>query len=124
MCEVSTRKLFDKNKILIPNQFGFRKDKNLNDDLFLLTKGIHDAISRHKKPLLIFIDLAKAFDTVDRNLLLQKLKYVGVQGSSWNWFKSYLTERYQVVSVLGHTSTPKKIKFGVLQGSTLGPLLF
>lgn len=110
--------------ILFKNQFGFRKDKNLNDDLFLLTKSIHNTIERNKKPILLFIDLAKAFDTVDRSLLLKKLDHIGVRGMEFDWFNSYLSDRYQIVSINGQDSTRKRIDYGVLQGSTLGPLLF
>jgi hypothetical protein len=112
------------NNILYQNQFGFRKDKNLNDNLFLLTKQIHNAIEHNKKALLVFIDLAKAFDTVDRGLLLNKLEYIGVQGTSLKWFADYLSDRSQVVSILNQTSVAMNIDYGVIQGSTLGPLLF
>lgn len=110
--------------ILFQNQFGFRKDKNLNDDLFILTKNIHNALERNKKSLIIFIDLAKAFDTVDRVLLLNKLECIGVRGTALNWFQSYLSDRYQTVSIFNQYSSPREIEYGVLQGSTLGPLLF
>lgn len=112
------------NNILIEQQFGFRVDKNLNDDLFLLTKDIHNSIGKNRKVLLVFIDLAKAFDTVDRNILCKKLECIGVRGISLEWFKSYLKDRYQLVSILGQNSFLQKIDYGVIQGSTLGPLLF
>ena len=72
----------------------------------------------------MFLDLKKAFDTVDHNLLLIKLEYVGVRGQTLEWFKSCLSNRSQVVFINGVFSEHEQIKCGVPQGSILGPLLF
>ena len=72
----------------------------------------------------LFLDLKKAFDTVDHNLLLTKLEYMGDRGQSLEWFKSYLSNRYQAVFIHGVLSEHQQIKCGVPQGSILGPLLF
>ena len=70
----------------------------------------------------IFIDLQKAFDTVDHEIL--PLAYYGIRGLANDWFKSYLVNRYQFVSINGYQSIKLPMKHGVPQGSVLGPLLF
>ena len=72
----------------------------------------------------IFIDFQKAFDTVDHNILVKKLDHYGIRGVSNSWFKSYLNNRKQYVSINGFNSELNDIKCGVPQGSVLGPLLF
>ena len=72
----------------------------------------------------IFIDLEKALDTVDYQILLQKLYHYGIRGLSQNWFRSYLSNRQRFVFISGSSSEVMSIKYGVPQGSTLGPLWF
>ena len=73
---------------------------------------------------MVVLDLQKAFDTVDHNILLGKLTAMGLNDNTVKWFKSYLTSRTQVVDIDGVRSGPKDITCGVPQGSILGPLLF
>ena len=76
------------------------------------------------KTLTIFIDLKKAFDTVDHSILLQKLSHYGIRDTANLWSQNYLIDREQFVSVCGRDSERAKIKCGVPQGSVLGPILF
>ena len=72
----------------------------------------------------IYVDFKKAFGMVNHNTLLDKLAHYGVRGIENNWFKTYLTNRKQHVTVSGQKSDNALIEFGVPQGSVLGPLLF
>jgi len=73
----------------------------------------------------VFLDLSAAFDTIDHNILLNRLEnYVGICGSALAWVKSHLSDRYQFVSVNEEMSYRSQVQYGVPQGSVLGPLLF
>ena len=92
--------------------------------LLNLYDNISSASNNNEYAVGIFIDLSKAFDTVNHDILLNKLHHYGIRGTILSWFKSYLTNRYQFVSIDNVTSLSCPIGCGVPQGSILGPLLF
>ena len=112
------------NNILFENQFGFRKNNSTVYALMEITERIKESIDNGKFGCGIFIDLKKAFDTVNHKILLTKLEHYGVRDVLLNWFESYLTGRKQYVFYNGESSDLKDISCGVPQGSVLGPLLF
>ena len=115
---------FEENNLIYENQFGFRKKHSTTHALIDLTEDIRQAIDNNEFSCGVFIDLQKAFDTVDHDILLNKLDNYGIRGITNNWFRSYLKERKQFVSISGCDSTVADTHFGVPQGSVLGPLLF
>ena len=114
----------NKHSLLSKHQFGFRpKFSTEYAILDLYEKLIHN-LDSGLTTCTIFLDLAKAFDSVSHDILLKKLEKYGVRGNALNLFTSYLDSRYQFVK-LGETKSPVKlIEFSVHQGSILGPLLF
>ena len=115
---------FNKHKILSGNQFDLHKHHSTEYALTLLYKKISDAIDNHNATVGIFIDLSKAFDTVDHNILLDKLFDYGIRGVAHNWFANYLSNWHQFAQFNDTSSSFSLIKCGVLQGSILSPLLF
>ena len=114
----------NKNNILFDRQFDFRKGFSTSHALLSITERIMLALDKGQFACGVFLDLQKAFDTVDHKILCNKLLHYGVRGVANHWFESYLTGRQQFVSVSDHNSQLKDILHGVPQGSVLGPLLF
>ena len=114
----------NEHKLLFEYQFGFREKHGTDIALIVLLDKIMSSINDGEIVLGVFLDLSKAFDTVNHDILLKKLHKYGIRGVVYDWFVSYLSERSQYVSFLNHNSSQLKISCGVPQGSILDPLLF
>ena len=111
--------------ILNTEQFGFRPGHATSHATTLVISNIADAFEKKLLTIGVFLDLSKAFDTIDHDILLYKLNYYGIRGTAFEWFKSYLSGRTQQVQFNNClSSTIKQITSSVPQGSILGPLLF
>ena len=112
------------NNVIHSFQFGFRRKHSTAYALISLTERIKQTINDGNYGCGIFIDLKKAFDTVNHLILFKKLEHYSIRGIPLEWFKSYLNNSKQYVSVCGNISATLEITCGVPQGCVLGPLLF
>ena len=115
---------FESNKLFSDSQYGFRPNHSTEQATLELTDRIISAMDNNDVPIGIFLDLSKAFDTIDHAILLSKLEHYGVDGIPLQLVKSYLTNRKQYVKINEVNSNLLPINTGVPQGSILGPLLF
>ena len=109
---------------MLPTQYGFRANHSTSHALTDVLTSLYDNINDEKYSALLLLDLKKAFDTVNHKTLLTKLEHYGIRGPTLDLFASFLTNRFQYVSLENHQSNLKNINYGVPQGSVLGPLLF
>ena len=111
-------------RVLSPKQFGFQKGLSTELAINSLLYNIIDSLENKEIGFCILLDFAKAFDTVNHEILLAKLEYYGIRGIAYNWFKSYLSNRKQCTEIGNFQSKFDYVKHGVPQGSVLGPLSF
>ena len=116
---------FTDNKLLFGNQYGFRKKHSTEHAIIELVDRVTFAVDQGQTPLAFFLDLSKAFDSLDHCILLKKLNFYGIQNLALNWFKSYLNNRFHYLEYEQNVTTDSiPVSVGVPQGSILGPLLF
>lgn len=117
-------KYLHKEALLVISQYGFQKGLSTELAILELQDRVSKILSERKCCLGIYMDLSKAFDTLDHAILLAKLQHYGIRGIALSWFKSYLSDRKQYVAINGTRSDINTLTCGVPQGSILGPLLF
>lgn len=114
----------EKHDIIYKHQYGFRPKHSTSLALLHLVNQISSSIDNKETCAGVFLDLSKAFDTVNHNILLNKLNHYGIRGLALDWIKNYLNDRKQYVDYKDISSEYQTVKCGVPQGSILGPLLF
>ena len=114
----------EENDLLSSKQFGFRKGRSTEHAVHTLVRDVHTNLNLNKYVMGVFLDIKKAFDSLDRNLLLIKLRFCGICNTEWNWFASYLCNRKQYTTYNNVSSSIKTVNFGVPQGGVISPLLF
>ena len=112
----------EENKLLVKYQSGFRRKFSCETTVNYVVSRWKNA--KNNKILAIFLDFKRAFETIDRDIMLQKLLKYGIEDEELMWFRSYLTNRKRITRVDNTESSPIENKYGVRQGSILGSLLF
>ena len=112
------------NSIIKESQFGFQRFRSTTGAILKLNDFILKCFDKKEYVLALFLDLSKAFDCINHDILLYKLQHIGVRGIALEWFRSYLNGRTQYVYVNKCKSQPETLSCSVPQGSILGPLLF
>ena len=114
----------DKHNLLYSSQYGFRKGHSTQHAILDIVNAMQINMNQGLFSCGVFIDLKKAFDTVDHNILLDKLNHYGFRGIINDWFSSYLNNRMQSTQIGPYISNKANVSYGIPQGSVLGPLLF
>ena len=115
---------FSQHQLYQKHQSAYRKHHSTETALERIQNDILKAMDDSKATVLVLLNLSAAFDNVDHNFLLERLKQCGILGTAQSWFKSYLEDTSQKVHLHGSSSASSSLRFGVQQGSVLGPILF
>jgi retron-type reverse transcriptase len=97
------KKFINKNNILSQHQYGFRKNRSTELAILDFVDKITKAIDQGKYTVGIFLDLSKAFDTINHKILISKLEHYGIRGVAKKWFENYLFNRKQIVNTMGYS---------------------
>lgn len=114
----------DKFSLLSKSQYGFQKNKSTTELLEDFNDVVSKALEDNKIALVLFMDLTKAFDTIDHSNMLKKIETIGFRGPFLRYFSNYFCDRSQAVKIGNVVSNPIQTKYGIPQGSSLAPLLF
>ena len=117
-------KQLETNDIFLAKQHGFRQAYSTETALSELVGNLVEAFDKKNKAIAVFIDLWKAYDSEQHNILLSKLELYNIKGKILMWFSSYLQNRKQFVPIDGHNSDIHQVEYGVPQGGILSTLLF
>jgi len=112
------------NDLLYNFQFGFLPKRSTEHNLMQILDFVTKALNDGNFCIGVFLDLRKAFDVCSHDILLKKLRKMGIRGTAFEWFKNYLMGRTQRVDINGNLSDALELSISVLQGSILGPILF
>ncbi len=112
------------NDLLYPHQYGFLPKRSAEQNLLQIMNYVAQALDEGNFCITVFLDLKKAFDVCDHEILLKKLLKMSIRGAAYKWFQNYLAGRSQFVDIGGNRSNPLNIDISVIQGSILGPILF
>jgi len=118
------KSFIEEKSILFTSQYGFRQGRSTEHAILDIVSRIQSNVDAGAFTCGLFIDLEKAFDTVDHGILIHKLNFYGFGGIINVWFRSYLQERTQITIIDQRLSNKSVVTYGVPQGSVLGPLLF
>lgn len=121
---VQLERYFEENSLIVKEQSGFRKKHTCETALNWTIVDWKESVECKKIVCSLFLDFKRAFETIDRNILVKKLNNYGIKNNELKWFESYLNKRFQKTSLNGGLSTAFEVKHGVPQGSVLGTLLF